>query len=62
MFELKATGLLLLVHEDICTPVRNLGVIFVKDMSLSAHIKQICKTALIHVCNITKIRNVMLKN
>uniref|UniRef100_A0A669DT12 Reverse transcriptase domain-containing protein n=1 Tax=Oreochromis niloticus TaxID=8128 RepID=A0A669DT12_ORENI len=39
--------------------VRNLGVIFDQDMSFNAHIKQICKTAFFHLCNISKIRNIL---
>lgn len=39
--------------------VRNLGVIFDQDMSFNAHIKQICKTAFFHLCNISKVRNIL---
>ncbi|XP_034015853.1 uncharacterized protein LOC117501131, partial [Thalassophryne amazonica] len=39
--------------------VRNLGVIFDQDMSFKAHIKQICRTAFLHLCNISKIRKVL---
>uniref|UniRef100_A0A3P9AX47 Amyloid protein-binding protein 2 n=2 Tax=Maylandia zebra TaxID=106582 RepID=A0A3P9AX47_9CICH len=39
--------------------VRNLGVIFDQDMSFNAHIKQICQTAFFHLCNISKVRNIL---
>ncbi|XP_034041739.1 uncharacterized protein LOC117524118, partial [Thalassophryne amazonica] len=39
--------------------VRNLGVIFDQDMSFKAHIKQICRTAFLHLRNISKIRKVL---
>ena len=39
--------------------VRNLGVIFDQDMSFNAHIKQICKTDFFHLCNISKVRNIL---
>ncbi|XP_030580839.1 uncharacterized protein LOC115777144, partial [Archocentrus centrarchus] len=38
---------------------RNLGVIFDQDMSFNAHIKQICRTAFLHLRNISKIRNIL---
>uniref|UniRef100_UPI000D3040EA uncharacterized protein LOC112434934 n=1 Tax=Maylandia zebra TaxID=106582 RepID=UPI000D3040EA len=39
--------------------VRNLGVIFDQDMSFNTHIKQICKTAFLHLRNISKVRNIL---
>ena len=40
--------------------VRNLRVIFDQDMSFKQHINQVCKTALFHLRNISKIRRSIL--
>ena len=44
------------------TTVRNLGVIFVQDLSFNSHIKQISRTAFFHLHNIAKIRHILSQN
>lgn len=41
--------------------VKNLGVIFDEDMSSNADIKQICSTALLHPCTVSKIGSILLQ-
>lgn len=39
--------------------MRNLGVIFDQHMSFNVHFKEICQTAFLCVCNISKSRNIL---
>lgn len=45
---------------DPITTVRNLGVIVDQDLSCNSHIKQIPRTAFFHLCNIAKIRHIIM--
>ncbi len=41
------------------TTVRNLEVLFDQDLSFNSHIKQISRTAFVHLYNIAKIRHIL---
>jgi len=43
------------------TTVKNLGVIFDRDLSFNSHVKQISRTAFFHLRNISKIRHILSK-
>ena len=58
--EIKAwmvTNKLVLNGDKTVITVRNLGVIFLDKLTLDSHIKNICKTSLFHLKNISNIRS-----
>ncbi len=41
---------------DFSSSVRNLGVLFESNLSFDSHVSSICKTAFVHLKNISKLR------